>query len=291
MIDLHTHTNYSDGTWNLKKLLEEAEKTKIEVLSITDHDRIDAYKELERINANDLFSGRIVTGVEFSTVFDGVTFHLLAYDFDYKKLANFIYENYESKKIDLKKEFDYMIESCNKNNIKLGNLEYKENMGWPIDIIFPEIKKHEENRKYFKQKEWDDIDVFYNSCVTNKKFPVFVDFSIHYPKADVVAGAVRKAGGKTFVAHVFRYYLDDSIGFLDVLKQSNVIDGVEAYHSSFLEEQTKTLKKYCRDNNLFMSGGSDCHGDKKADRKIGIGYGNLNIDKEILKSWFSPDAT
>ena len=142
MIDLHTHTNYSDGTWNLKKLLEEAEKTKIEVLSITDHDRIDAYKELERINANDLFSGRIVTGVEFSTVFDGVMFHLLAYDFDYKKLANFIYENYESKKIDLKKEFDYMIESCNKNNIKLGNLEYKENMGWPIDIIFPEIKKH-----------------------------------------------------------------------------------------------------------------------------------------------------
>lgn len=120
---------------------------------------------------------------------------------------------------------------------------------------------------------------------------MFVDFSIHYPKADVVAGAVRKAGGKTFVAHVFRYCLDDSIGFLDVLKQNNVIDGVEAYHSSFLEEQIKTLKKYCRDNNLFMSGGSDCHGDKKADRKIGIGYGNLNIDKEILKSWFSPDAT
>ena len=38
MIDLHVHTNYSDGTWNLKKLLEEAEKAKIEILSITDHD-------------------------------------------------------------------------------------------------------------------------------------------------------------------------------------------------------------------------------------------------------------
>ena len=36
MIDLHTHTNYSDGTWNLRKILEEAEKTNIEVLSITD---------------------------------------------------------------------------------------------------------------------------------------------------------------------------------------------------------------------------------------------------------------
>lgn len=29
MIDLHTHTNYSDGTWNVKKLLEEAEKLKL----------------------------------------------------------------------------------------------------------------------------------------------------------------------------------------------------------------------------------------------------------------------
>ena len=61
-------------------------------------------------------------------------------------------------------------------------------------------------------------------------------------------------------------------------------------HTNY-SDGTWNLKKYGRDNNLFMSGGSDCHGDKKADRKIGIGYGNLNIDKEILKSWFSPDAT
>ena len=50
MIDLHTHTNYSDGTWNLSRLLKEAEIGKIDILSITDHDTIDAYKELEKIN-------------------------------------------------------------------------------------------------------------------------------------------------------------------------------------------------------------------------------------------------
>ncbi len=287
MIDLHTHTNYSDGTWDLKKMLEKAEKANIEVLSITDHDRIDAYKELEKINAKDFFSGHIIPGVEFSTVFDGVMFHLLAYDFDYKKLDNFIYENYKSKKIDLKKEFDCMIDSCKKNNIKLGELKYEENMGWPIEIIFPEIKKHEENRKYFNENEWNNIDVFLNSCVTNKNFPVFVDFSIHYPKANVVADAVRKAGGKTFIAHVFRYNLEDSIRFLDTLKQNNIIDGVEVCHSTFSEEQIKILEKYSRDNNLFMSGGSDCHGEKKADIKIGRGYGTLYIDKKILRNWYA----
>ena len=82
MIDLHTHTNYSDGTWNLRKILEEAEKTNIEVLSITDHNTINCYKELEKINIKDIFKGKIIPGVEFSTVFDGVMFHLLAYDFE-----------------------------------------------------------------------------------------------------------------------------------------------------------------------------------------------------------------
>ena len=213
-------------------------------------------------------------------------FHLLAYDFDYKKLNDFIYENYENKKPDLKKEFNYMIQSCKKNNIKIGNLEYKEEKGWPIDIIFPEIKKHEENRKFFGE-EWNDINLFFSSCVTNKNFPVFVDFSIHYPKANLVAEVVRKAGGKLFVAHPYRYQLENTIEFLDTLRQDNIIDGVEVYHSSFSEEQSETLKDYCKKNNLFMSGGSDCHGEKKANIKIGIGYGNLNINKKILKDWKS----
>ena len=45
MIDLHTHTNHSDGTWDTKRLLEEAEKIKLEVLAITDHDTLDAHFE------------------------------------------------------------------------------------------------------------------------------------------------------------------------------------------------------------------------------------------------------
>lgn len=285
MIDLHTHTNYSDGTWNLRKLLEEAEKSKIEILSITDHDTIDSYIELENMNIKEKYSGKIIPGIEFSTVFDGVMFHLLAYDFDYRKIKKFISDNYENKKPNLKKEFDYMYNSCKKNNIKIDDIEYNVDKGWPIDIIFPEIKKYQENKKYFKEEEWNDVDVFFNSCVTNKNFPVFVDFSIHYPKANIVSDAVKCAGGKLFVAHVFKYHLNDTIGFLNKLKDNKIIDGVEVYHSSFTEEQMKYLDKYCKENSLLISGGSDCHGEKKVDRKIGTGYGNLNINKEILQNW------
>jgi len=285
MIDLHTHTNYSDGTWNLKKLLEEAQKAKIEVLSITDHDTIKPYKELVQMNYKEIYQGQIITGVEFSTVFNGVFFHLLAYDFDYREIDNWVYENYEIKKLDLQAEFEFMFKSCKKNNIKIDNIEYDVSKGWPIDILYPEIKKYEENKKYFKENEWNNIDVFFNSCVTNKNFPAFVDFSIHYPEAADVVKQVRKAGGKLFIAHPYRYNLENIIEFLDILKENNIIDGVEVYHSIHTEEQVNILKKFCEDNNLLMSGGTDCHGEKKADRRIGIGYGNMNISKNILSNW------
>ena len=46
MIDLHTHTNYSDGTWNVKKLLREAEKAKI---------ALEQYEENMRVEILDCF--------------------------------------------------------------------------------------------------------------------------------------------------------------------------------------------------------------------------------------------
>lgn len=45
------------------------------------------------------------------------------------------------------------------------------------------------------------------------------------------------------------------------------------------------LVDYARNNNLYMSGGSDYHDKLKPDIEIGIGRGNLNIKKDIIKEW------
>ena len=65
--------------------------SKVDMLIIDDlgTERISSWA-LEKINIKDIFKGKIIPGVEFSTVFDGVMFHLLAYDFEYKKLNNFL---------------------------------------------------------------------------------------------------------------------------------------------------------------------------------------------------------
>ena len=64
MIDLHSHTTNSDGTWSTKELLEKAENIGLEVFSITDHDNCNAYKELQKIDVKKYYSGTIIPGIE-----------------------------------------------------------------------------------------------------------------------------------------------------------------------------------------------------------------------------------
>ena len=56
MIDLHMHTKYSDGTDDIIEFLKKAEENNLEIISITDHNTVKAYFELEKLNVKDYFS-------------------------------------------------------------------------------------------------------------------------------------------------------------------------------------------------------------------------------------------
>ena len=66
MIDLHIHTNFSDGTLSPKQVIDEAVKKDVSVISITDHDTIDAYNE-ELFKYAENKGIKIIKGVEIST--------------------------------------------------------------------------------------------------------------------------------------------------------------------------------------------------------------------------------
>jgi len=288
MIDLHTHTTYSDGYSSLELLLKEAEEAKITTISITDHDTIDAYKELKQIDYKKIYTGKIIPGGEFNAMFNNAKIELLGYNFDIDKMDKWCKESYDnnSEYMDLDKEFELMISTCHKNGIKIDDdITYDKSMGWPMDIIHPAIKKYEENKKLFTDKEWNDRDYFFRCCSCITDFPLYIDLSNQMPNAKEVSDSIRKAGGKVFLAHLFLYPLRDHMTYLDKLRQENIIDGIEVYHSKYTEEESKILIEYAKKYNLLMSGGSDYHGAKKSDRKIGTGYNNLDISEEIVKDW------
>lgn len=289
MVDLHTHTTYSDGDKNLKQLLIEAEKNSVTTLSITDHDTVDAYYELKELEYKKLYTGKIIVGAEFNCIFNNAKIELLGYNFNLDKINNFCKNTYTKnvEYMDKNKEFKLMMDICHKNGIIVDNISYDESMGWPIDIILPSIKNHEENRKLFTEKEWNDRSHFFRCCTCNMDFPLFIDLSNQMPDAKKVSDAIRSAGGKVFLAHLFLYPLKDYMTYLDKLVSENIIDGIEVYHSKFTEEETKILESYAKEHNLLISGGTDYHGDKKKGRNIGTAYGNINIDEAIVENWLN----
>lgn len=63
------------------------------------------------------------------------------------------------------------------------------------------------------------------------------------------------------------------------------IDGIECYYSHFTDKQNEDIIKFCKERNLYMSGGSDYHGENKKELQLSCGKGNLEVPKDILSNW------
>jgi predicted metal-dependent phosphoesterase TrpH len=106
-----------------------------------------------------------------------------------------------------------------------------------------------------------------------------------YPTLAEITGLIKKAGGKSFLAHLHGYITDDPVKFLDSLVSLHLLDGIECYHSLHDPDQTKYLLEYCSSHGLFASGGSDYHGALKPDVLVGETVDKTQIPFEILNPW------
>ncbi len=80
LIDLHCHTNCSDGTLTPLQLLQLAQESGVQKLAITDHDTVAAYSQLE-----DIIQGsavELIPGVEFSSQWDKHSVHIVGLNID-----------------------------------------------------------------------------------------------------------------------------------------------------------------------------------------------------------------
>ena len=75
--DLHTHTNFSDGSFSPEELIAAAKKLGLHYFSITDHDTVDGICHLYE---NGLYPNKgikIIPGIEFSANSPGHDVHLV----------------------------------------------------------------------------------------------------------------------------------------------------------------------------------------------------------------------
>lgn len=289
MIDIHTHTNYSDGSSTVSELLEEAQTKGLTLLSITDHNTIAAYHELAHPEIRNKFSGSIIPGVEITTTYNGETIEVLGYGFDLNKMQKLLKENvltFENKQL---KEFDLIKNQYRKIGVKFDAtaIKFDPKTQSSRAAFVEEIKKHPENNRFFLYPEsLETTRSFTRNEVYNPKSPLYVDESSLFPTLEETIEMIHDADGIAFLAHPFAYSKNIPEALTDLIKNYS-FDGLECYYTTFTPEQTAYLLKLCEERNMYISGGSDFHGTRKVNHFLGIGNNNLNISEEVVKPWIT----
>ena len=290
MIDLHMHTKNSDGSDNTKEILKKCEHLGLEYISITDHDTCEAYNDIKNIDLKKIFSGKIIPGCEFTTVYKGRTIEIIGYEIDTDIINawkdNFYTEEKRTERIEYCK--DEAIKNLAKLGIKIDKQALDTDCSYDRAIHRKLVLNKEENEKVLGKGMLDSVRTLFRKGFANPESVLFVNVSKYRPTPREITDLIHKAGGKAFLAHPYQYAFEDILQMITDLKKECELDGVEAFHSTFTLDQMVEMQEYAKKNKLYISGGSDYHGTSKPEINLKTGCNNLHISKNILE-WLNKD--
>lgn len=285
-IDLHIHTNVSDGTLTPKEVIDEAVKNGVSVIAIADHDTIDAYNP-ELFAYAESKNIKIIKAVEISTKAEKVGIHVLGYNYD---LNNISFRDKLSKVRNARHDYLHNVA------IKLNRLGYIINVE-ELDKIEAVTKAHialdivnNENNRDNLIKNFGHIPVKgeFIETIMNENCPAYVEKKQITPKE--AAEIIREAGGKVVLAHPVAYGHEDNLTEEDILKIVKDMrpDGIEANYiyvdrNNQIFDETKKWNEFARKNNLFVTIGSDFHNKDGIRPEIGLINTNLSLDEKTIK--------
>jgi 3',5'-nucleoside bisphosphate phosphatase len=269
LIDLHSHTNESDGTTSPAQLIEEAVRAGVTILGITDHDTFRGYEQAVALARP---AGlELICGIELSTKLHGRSVHLLGYFLSEDRLADF-------------REWvrDLQVARRERNVRLVARLR---ELGFDITLEEAEARgRGMTGRPHFAQIMVE------KGFVPNLRaaFDDYLDESAQgyvyrrEPRFDEGVARIRNAGGIASLAHPVRVK-EDVAGILPELCE-NGMNAIEAYHSDHRPGDTELYLALAERYGLLVTGGSDFHGAVKPGVHLGSGCnGNLHIPEDLVQ--------
>lgn len=272
-IDLHIHTNKSDGLLSPKEIIDEAKRKQVQTIAIADHDTVDAYTDEVYNYAKDN-EIELITAVEISTKTKKCGIHVLGYNID----TSSKYLNESLKKI-RNARHDYLHNVAN----KLNEMNYILNIN-KLDMIEAVTKAHIamdiiSNKTNEKQllKQFGHIPSKgeFIETIMNENCPAYVKKETVTPKE--AAEIIRKAGGKVVLAHPVAYIHEDNLTMNEILEIINDMkaDGLEANYiytdrNNNIVNEIEKWNKFAEENHLFVTIGSDFHMEDGNHAEIGL---------------------
>lgn len=280
VIDLHTHTIYSDGELTPDELIREAIDKKVGILSITDHNTIDGIKSVNKNNKLIKKTGiKIVDGIELSAKFNNGKMHILGYDIDINN------ENLNKKLYEIKN---------NSFNTFLSTIEQVKR-DYNISFSYDDIKDIIVNKNMCGRVDIAKLLVKYGYANSVKEaFDKYLESSykkinnlIIKPSYEECLNLITSSGGIAVLAHPKSLKVSNAefSSLIENMKHYG-LSGIEAYHSSHTSDEMAYYVDAAKKHDLLASCGSDFHGKNvKPDISLGSGKNNnLNVKKlELIK--------
>jgi len=256
-IDLHTHTNRSDGTFTPPELVRLASRRGLEVVAITDHDTTEGLEEATGAGRD--LGVEVVPGVELSAEHQGTSVHVLCYWMDPED------EGLQAELVRLRSERFLRGEAM---------VEKLRSLGYPIS--FDRVREIAGSGNIVRPHVAQALVEAGVVADEEEAFDRFIgdDGPAYVPKhalapLDALA-LVRRAGGACVLAHPGMWSAEAPVpeDLIEAMAEAGMA-GLEADHSDHTPDQREHYRDLAKRLELIVTGGSDCHGTRYDPVRLG----------------------
>jgi predicted metal-dependent phosphoesterase TrpH len=245
IFDLHSHTTFSDGVLTPQELILRAVENDVDVLAITDHDTLDAYRETPLKQD----SIRLIPGIELSTQWETSGIHVLGLNVDLKSDAiNTAASSQSGARLERARRIGERLE---KKGIK-DAFDGANKLSTGSYIGRPHFAQH-----LINIGKVDSMNAAFKKYMGDGKAG---DVKQHWADLPQIIQWIRDANGIAVLAHPLKYKLTRTrlkrllASFIDAGGQ-----GMEVISGQQTPQQTREVAMLCEQSNLLASCGSDFH--------------------------------
>lgn len=271
LIDLHVHSNASDGTYTPAQVVELAVKKGLKAIALTDHDTIDGIGKALKAAAGKPIE--IIPGIELSCLYQGEEIHILGLyvdpdDPDFRAETDMLKGIRDKRNLEMLRRFNEAGISLSLEEVMAGNPDTVITRAHFARVLFQKGYVTTMDQAFKKY-------LVYGGPFCPRKETVTPQHAIQILTA---------CKASPVLAHPLQYRLGDQkteelVSFLKDLG----LQGLEVWHSSNNQYESGKLKKLAEQYGLFPTGGSDFHGANKPDIDLGSGRGSLRVPALILE--------
>ncbi len=273
LIDLHTHSNFSDGSDSPEDLIKAAKIAGVNTLALTDHDTVAGAEVASNVAAS--CGVRFIPGVELALQHGEHEVHILGLGLN----------------IETGSGIEDLLRRVLKSRLE-RNLAIVERMRqYGIAIDYPEIEAEADGDSVGRPHM---ARVLIRRGIANDTTDAFRRFLgtgclFHVPRRAVqlydAVETLKDSGGHAVLAHPAASSLTNLKNLIETVHEVGV-DGVEAYHPALSSKQSAAIKTFADMFNMFVTGGSDYHGSYSPNRSLGYWQTGVKIP-ELTGSIFS----